>query len=102
MNRIKHRVSYPRPQELAEEAQTEERKEDCSRGTIWTDEEVHYLALHYGRFPVKFIAKHLRRSPMSVRIMAFRIRHGRKKQHADEIRKSGNVSRLTSPQVVHG
>lgn len=93
--RNSHRTSYPRPQELAEQAKTDERKEDCSRGTIWTDDEVAWLAENYHRFPGKFCAEYLRRSPMSIRGMAFRIRHGRKKQDVGANENSGNVSRST-------
>ena len=91
-----HRTSYPRPQELAEDAQTQERKEDCSRGTIWTDEEVDWLAKNYRRFPGKFCAEYLRRSYNAVRIMVCRMKHGRVKPKTHEkIKYFGNVSRMS-------
>lgn len=96
MGRIKHRMSYPRPQELAEKAETAERKEDCSRGTIWTDDEIRWLAENYHRFPGKFCAKHLRRSYQAVRLMMHRIKFGRgKAQDVQKIALRGNVSRPT-------
>lgn len=87
---------------MAEDADTTERKEDCSRGTIWTDDEIDWLRKNYHRFPGRFCAEYLRRSYTAVRIMICRIKRSRNIQVAERQRDFGNVSRLTIPMAANG
>jgi hypothetical protein len=84
-------ITYPSPAEYAIAADTDERKEDHKRGTIWPEHEKAWLWLHYGRFPMKFIADTLRRTPLACRVQICRM----KRQRTDRKPDLGNVSRLT-------
>ena len=100
--RTKHRTSYPRPQELAENAETDDRKEDCSRGTIWTDQEIAWLTQNYPHLPGRMCAASLRRSENAVRVMICRLKQGREPQRLRKTKLiAGNVSRLAMDGARH-
>ena len=67
MNRA---LSYPAPQLLAKHSPTHGRREDCDRGTLWTDAEVAWLIKNYALLSIDVCASRLRRSANAVRAKA--------------------------------
>lgn len=60
---------------------------DPLRGTLWTPTDTQWLALHYGRFPMRFITEHLKRTPLAVRLKVHRIRKARGETiHVEQVR----------------
>lgn len=72
------RMSYKAPSLLVIDTTTPERQDDTDRGSLWTKSEVAWLMENYMTLGGREAAKVLRRSELSVRIKAHRLRRGQK------------------------